>query len=259
MIDERDLRTALRDIADRDEPSSAPSTGLVRRGRRARVGRAARTAGAFGVAGAVLAGVTLHSTTRAAVPGAEPVPLALAAQTTAQTTFHVRLAYTMDTPQRIASPPWDGKYDPVHDRGFLTLPEANVEQRQIGPDCYLNDSAGRWHQGYGCWRLSGSPETGSLGDSANPGELLAQLKRAGNVTYAGRTGSVDTYRFSYSGPLGEFTMTKSGTVDIDVTTRRIVKVSYRMSSTKGLVPVLVVITLDDFGTPVDVAVPKLAR
>ncbi len=95
--------------------------------------------------------------------------------------------------------------------------------------------------------------------------MLAQLKRAGNVNYAGRTGSgshaVDSYRFSYPFTIEKSPGTKSGTVDIDVTTRRIIKVSYRMATTQsdGPVPVLVVITLDDFGTPVDVAAPKLAH
>jgi hypothetical protein len=64
---------------------------------------------------------------------------------------------------------------------------------------------------------------------------------------------------------------KSGTVDIDVASQRIIKVSYRIesrsekvsdqTSDKGsdggwAVPADVVIRLDDFGTPVKVTAPS---
>jgi hypothetical protein len=267
MIDEIELRTALHELADRDESPSAPIAGLLRRGQRARVGRVARTAGALGAAGVVLAGLALLPRPATSLePEAQPVPLALAAQTTAQTTFHITMDTTMDTPHQVATPPWDGKYDPIHDRGFLRMPEAHAEQRQIGPDCYLSDSAGRWYRGYGCWQASESPETAALGDSASPGDLLAQLKHAGNVSYAGRTGSgshaIDSYRFTFPFSMAKYPATKSGTVDIDVTSRRIIKVSYRMAPTGSgdrPVPVIVVIRLDHFGTPVNVVAPKLAH
>lgn len=148
MIDELELRTALLEIADRDEPSSAPSTGLVRRGRRARIGRAARTAGAFGAAGVVLAGLALLPRPTTSAPEPVPVPLALAAQTTAQTTFHLTIDTTAETsPQELRALPWEGKYDPIHDRGYVKTPVIgrnglSDELRQIGPYCYYGNSTG---------------------------------------------------------------------------------------------------------------------
>jgi hypothetical protein len=266
MIDEKELSAALHELADRDETGTPAVDQLLRRGRRARFGRVARTATATA---ALVVGVAL-----VAEPSAPaPVPLALAVQNTARTTFHLRFDVAMGDDPANLDPlvPSEGEYDPANDRGYLRaiMPpgEPLWEHRQIGADCYFTGSGDGWRRISDCWKPSTEPETEGLGASANPRELLAQLEQAGQVSYAGRTGegsrAIDTYRFGYEVVDNDGTESKSGTVDIDVDSRRIVKVSYRVSSTlRGLgarlrtVPFHVEITLDDFGTPVDVDVPS---
>jgi hypothetical protein len=275
MSDEKELSAALHDLADREEPVTPPVDGLLRRGRRARLSRYARTATLTAAAGALITGVALIP--QAAQKSPEPVPLALAAQNTAKTSFQVRF----DIDHSVFGETREvGKYDPVHDRGYLDRPGILFDQRQIGSDCYLSREltdpprpGKEWFRAPGeCWNPSDAPETEGAGATGSPGELLAQLKQAGKTSYVGRTGegshAIDTYRFRYQ-HLDEYDwiVRKTGTVDIDVSTQRIIKVSYRIQSRTEktsdktsdggwTVPADVVIRLDDFGTPVKVTAPS---
>jgi hypothetical protein len=272
MIDEKILSGALRELAERDETGTPPVAGLLRRGHRARLGRTVRTVTVAAAASLLMAGgwAVVAGTGEPA-----PVPFALAAQTTARTTFHFRLDFTEGP---ISTAPWHGDYDPVHDRGTWTTEPVGpqgffVEMRQIGSDCFSRyGPSGSWSWGQRCWPFTTSPETAALGAAGTPGELLAQLKQAGPVTYAGRTGkgrhAVDTYRFTYRIATAppQWVATKTGTVDIDVTTHRIVKVRYRVDfapkdggTYRSPVSTNIVLTLNNFGTPVDVVAPTGAR
>ncbi|MFI5956797.1 hypothetical protein [Cryptosporangium sp. NPDC051539] len=272
MIGEKALSDALHDLADADAAGVAPVAGLLRRGHRARRGRHARAALVTTAVAGLVATLTVAS--RPMSDGLRPVPLALAAQTTARTSFHLSVEMTVgDDPADpvVKIPAEQGKYDPVHDRGYLRSqpigPKGLVsEKRQIGKDCYEVITPGHWFPSQACWMFGKSPQTAGLGVSASPRELLAELRQAGKVTYTGRTGeggrALDTYRFSYQNISHTDSRTTAGTVEIDVATRRIVKVSYQVSEPvrnahqpARILPTNVVIRLDDFGTPVDVQAP----
>jgi hypothetical protein len=270
MIDEEVLSSALHELAEREETGTAPVERLVRQGHRARLGRAARTVALAAAAIGLAAGGTV------VVAGAgepAPVPLALAAQTTARTTFHFRMETRLEWISGYVLPeaPVQGGDDPVHDRRYWTqeFPTGwRPEWRQIGPDCFFRDAWGVWGRTSPCPGFTRpDPETAMLGVSASPGELLAQLRQAGQVSYAGRTGkgrqAIDSYRFTYQISAGEAVMTRTGTVDIDVANRRIVKVSYRdqyvlkRDHRPAQMREDVVLRLYDFGVPVDVPIPVL--
>lgn len=277
-----ELSRGLRALAQNEPTGAPPVASLLRRGqqgRRDRRGRRLRLAGAAVAASLLVAGV-VRTTTVAGQPAR--VPLALAAQTTGSTTFGFRLEIALGKSGDVHTVPWQGRVDPVHDRSYwrtdpIGLRGSSFETRQLGSACYTRDSSsGSWRRDACCRNLTGSPETAALGTAGDPRQLLAQLQRAGKVTYAGRDGAgrIDNYRFRYV-TTAEFrhgttadnlVATKTGTVRIDVASHRIVQVSYRveyapMSQAGRLidqyvpVPVQAVLRLDDFGAPVDVAVP----
>lgn len=264
MIDEKVLSDALHEIADHDD-TGVPPVGLLRRGRRARLGRAVRTATVAAAASVLVAGVVAVAGPGSGVSG--PVPLALAAQTTAETTFHFRLDTELMLPGKLVETvPWEGQYDPVHDRGDKRTVEPyghQLEERQIGSDCFFHNPQGEWYRMQRCGSFTDLPETANLGEAADPGDLLAQLESAGKVSYTGRTGkggnAVDTYRFTYTytAPADQWIATKTGTVDIDVTSRRIIRVSYQVdfSGDPHPVSIRVDLRLDHFGMRVDVSPP----
>ncbi len=275
MIDEKRLSVALHDLAGLDEPGPAPIDVLVRRGRRARFNRLARTAGVTVVAVALAAGVV--AVARPNEPGR--VPLELAAQTTRRTTFQFQQTIWPVGPdgQVIIPPgrPSQGAYDPVHDRGYRIRvvpgePQLTFEERQIGDACYIHyGQSNPWYassmsdQRPACWRLTDSAESSALGASASPGDLLAELANAGQVSYAGRTGKgkhkVDVYRFTYRYAAFDRTFEKRGSVDIDVATRRIIHLAFGSTDVTGdgshMVGAAQDLTFSGFGVPVVVAKP----
>jgi hypothetical protein len=271
MIDEKELSAALRDLADRDEAGSPPVADLLHRGRRARAGRVVRGAAVMVVAAALVTAVAVA--VRPAAPTA-PVPLALAAQTTERTTFHFRVefAYLVNGAVADFAPvPWDGRYDPVHDRGYMTMTGIAFEIRQLGSRCFSrNGPAAGWKREARCWRIIPAAAGREIPDPADPGALLAEFRKSGRVTYVGRTGAgpnaVDSYRFVY--PIIQqiggksYVVDKNGTVDIDVANRRITRVVYLLDNNPekrpGLPPqfLRVVMRFDEFGTPVDVPEPR---
>jgi hypothetical protein len=280
MIDDETLSVALHNLAEPDETGPAPIAGLLRRGRRARFNRLARTAGATAAAVAVVAG--LAAVARPSEPG--PVPLALAAQTTQRATFHFEQTFSLENRAGETvippGPPYRGAYDPVHNRGYRIQvmpgdPHLTTEERQIGDDCYVHHGRGFvWQRSSmsdrrpGCWQLTDSAEGSALGASASPVDLLAELENAGQVSYAGRTGKgtqkVDTYRFTYRYDAGDNehrTLEKHGAVDIDVATRRIVRLAYgstdvtRDGNGRYLLAFSQELTLSGFGEPVIVERP----
>jgi hypothetical protein len=283
MIDEEKLSVALHNLAEPDETGPAPINGLLQRGRRARLIRFARTAGITMAAVAVAAGLAAVARPRES----GPVPLALAAQTTQRATFQFEQTFSLKGPTGEAiipaGTPYRGAYDPVHDRGYRIQvmpgePHLTTEERQIGDDCYsrhsprdpwyLSSMSGeRWS---GCWRLTDSAEGSVLGISASPGDLLVELENAGQVSYAGRTDKgrhgVDTYRFTYryavdAGPDDHRVLEKHGTVDIEVATRRVIRLAYGSTDVTGdrdgryLLAFSQELTLFGFGEPVVVKKP----
>jgi hypothetical protein len=267
-----ELSRGLRKLAQSEPTSAPPVASLLRRGqqgRRDRHGRRLRLAGAAVAASLLVAGAVRTTT---ATQQSARVPLAFAAQTTEATTFGFRLETTLGGSGDLHTLPWHGSVDPVHDRSYWrTDPMGSrgwfLETRQLGSACYARvPSSGSWRRDACCRNLTGSPETAALGAAGDPRQLLTQLQRAGQVTYAGRDGAgrVDSYRFRYVDTADEPAATKTGTVQIDVAKHRIVQVSYRVEyaptihagqQVERLASVQAVLRLEDFGAPVDVAVP----
>jgi hypothetical protein len=280
MIDEKELSTALHHLAVSDETGTAPIDGLLRRGRRARFNRITLTAGVAVATVGLAAG--LAAVAQPDQPG--PVPLDLAAQTTQRTTFRFEQTFSFKGPagETIlpAGAPYQGAYDPVHDRGYRIRvmpgePRLTEEERQIGDACYFHVGQDTpWHVSSmsakfpACWQLTDSAEGSALGVSASPGDLLAELEHVGEVSYVGRTATgkhkVDTYRFIYRypvdvGPNQQRTLEKHGTVDIDVATHRIIHLAYGSTDVTGdrkyMLSASQDLTFSYFGTPVVVQEP----
>jgi hypothetical protein len=268
MIDEKELSTALHDLAERDEAGIPPVQRLLRRGHRARTGRAALAVTATATAGALVAAAVGAAPHRAG----RPVPLALAAQNSTQTPFR----FTITGTTRLAGhtqtmTPATGGYDSARHRGYWK--QGYFEMRQVGADCfarYVVDGAApnSWELVHsGCWSISAG-SIDSVLTSSSPGDLLDKLKTLGSVTYAGRTGSgshaVDRYRFSYTEDSGVIvTLSYTGAVEIDVATGRITQVSFQIKvkqsnpdfQVKMASEQQLVFSFHDYGAPVDVTAP----
>ena len=276
MIDEQILAHALHDLADREEPGAAPVERLLTRGHRSRNARAiAFTAGS--TAAIVAAAMITVGVTGAFGPGsgrphaaAEP-SLALAAQTSVQTTFTFTM--TIEDQGTGGRPPiaWTGASDPGNGRYSLRADGGAKfhEQRQIGDHCYLQvvpDAS---------WTvLDGQCGRGSLGTDGSlrtdPVEVLHQLQADNAVTYTGRTGSgataLDNWTFSIPEPNAapEFDYTYTGTVSVTVATNLVDTVVIRSSiipkdpGALDLVRVdsLTTYTFRDYGAPVTIDVPE---
>jgi hypothetical protein len=128
MIDEQILSSALRELADRDEVGAPPLDRLLHRGRRSRRARnaAATTVAATAAIGALAAGTVLASPGGDSPNADVPRSLALAAQTTSQSTFRFKQTQTiqvdadMQFPDGIVSVA-QGLYDPVNRRGAFEV------------------------------------------------------------------------------------------------------------------------------------------
>jgi hypothetical protein len=273
VIDEQTLTRGLHDLAERHEPGAPPVAALLRRGRRTRIGRAA---GVFATA-AVLAVGSVYALTGVPPSGTQPVPLALAAQTTELTTFRFHEEGMTVEGLGGAGPtlPVDGAVDPVNRRGFAIAKwdgRRISEIRQFGDTCYSGfsppDGPDRWHRApCGNDAMMQDPQSQALGRSASPGPLLKELREAGDVTHEGRSGSgadaVDTYRFSYAFTRVTYSErpdnqgTRSGTVQVSVSTHRIVAVRYRTKYDARRTEFTTDLRLFDFGTPVEVEAPTV--
>jgi hypothetical protein len=126
MIDEQLLSSALHDLADRDEVGTPPLDRLLRRGRRSRRARNAATVTATAAIGALAAGAVLASPGANSRNAGDPISLALAAQTTSQSTFRFKQTHTS---QLAANTEYNdgnvsivqGLYDPVNRRGAFEV------------------------------------------------------------------------------------------------------------------------------------------
>ncbi|GAA0904941.1 hypothetical protein [Virgisporangium aurantiacum] len=128
MIDEQALSAALHELADRDEVGTPPLDRLLHRGRRSRRARnaVATTVTATAAIGALAAGTVL------AAPGGDspnadtPWSLALAAQTTSQSTFRFKQTQTIQLDAHTEFPDGNvsviqGLYDPVNRRAAFEV------------------------------------------------------------------------------------------------------------------------------------------
>jgi hypothetical protein len=277
MIDERRLSTALHDLADRDETGPPPVQRLLDRGhhtrsRRTAVAAATATAGALAVTALVIAPRTSR------LPAA-PVPLSVAGQTTQNTTFRFSLTVAVDDRRLTIT---TGAYDPTSRKG--SFKNDTHEALRVGPDCFYRNfftlkvspsdpgilpsgvaPSGDWQRAWTC----GEFDMDALGSPLNPGTLLDRLSALGSVSYAGRKGGVDLYRFSYTrriqvpGPGGDtVTDEYTGTVEIDARTKLISRVSYDMVSKisrpdtlRGSDRVRRDLVFSDYGLPVQASTP----
>ena len=270
MIEELDLAHRLRELADRDEPAAAPVAEILARGRRTRAVRAA--AYATGVTAVLVLGalatVGLFDAQGAAPITTSPPPshvtLALAAQTTAQSTF--RFAMTAKSePGGEVQIRWTGAADPANGRSLIK--DARhikfVEQRRIGHRCYvLSTPDSRWQS----LRCPAGP--GALGTTAqltgNPMAVLEQLKATGSATYVGRTGAgdaaVDTWQFSYTQPsiAGSTPFTSAGTATVNVATNQIANVTFKSGLANEVPDQLISFDFSGYGEPVSIVAPRTA-
>lgn len=250
--------------------------------RRTMLHRGAYTLGILGLAGAVTAVIAISGTASTTAPEAtrrgqataEDTPtlrLAAAATATAETTFRVGVAYTVAPeggPERTIA--FAGAYDPVHDRGYLNFVGGpGPEIRVFGEDLYL--LRGRWVRvpADRLARMIGiaGGRSGIPLDvmTAHPEKLLAQLRSLGDVTHAGQSGGIDTYRYTFKVPANGSVAAHSvtGEVQVNARTNLIVAVAQQatVTSTKPGVadpePVTVrtKVTFSDFGIPVTVERP----
>lgn len=246
--------------------------------RRTAIHRGFGTAGVIGLVGVVTSVIAINgpaSTTDAerkpvpqVVADAPTVRLAAAASATAETTFRVGIVYTLaeeNEPKRTIR--FAGAYDPVHDRGYLNS-DGGQEIRMFGDDHYMKRHD-RWIKTPGGWLaepISIAERSGHVLDlPANLEKLLDMLRSLGTVSYAGRSGDIDIYRYTYQVPGNKSQAAYPVTGEVRVKTNLIVKVSQQMPVTSPKpgsadgqpLTFRTVVTFSDFGIPVTVERPTV--
>jgi hypothetical protein len=279
MTIESRLSDGLRELADGDLPS-APTQGLLERGRRARRRRTAVAGASLAVvaAGALAFALTPSSGTdsprtgQAAVQSPQ-VRLAAAVLASQSTSYQLKISsFTRevgDTPNV-----WSGAFDPNTDTGYLHMPFGEgpgfFEERLVDGVDYVGDAGLdeiiRWRV------FSGTRETlryngslgGTLSGSVNPDDLLAALSQAGAVVTQNGTG----FHFAYTPstlPAYAASDAYAGDVALDAE-GRIASVTYvrtvdwvKPGQTPGH-PINVEVTIEfsGYGTPVTVERPTAA-
>jgi hypothetical protein len=277
-MDEMWLSSAMHGLAERDDVPSAPIEQLLRRAHRARQRRSASAVATPLMVGTLAASAGVLISNNLGQPtDLAPVPVALAAESTAETSFHFRVSMigttTAGSPSVVTQ---DGGYDPVNEVGYIEsrTAEGTYEERHIRHRCYLRDRVSeQWERHpepckeFDAFNLAAGQ---ALGKGSDPKAMLEQLKSLGSVRYLGRNGTgasaLDTYSFSYDGPmhagvpnLGRPAVRFTGTVKIAVHDQLITEVRYTRTAAADHKAVgamtTVVIRLDSFGTPVTVPVP----
>ena len=275
MIDDDLLTSALHELAGQEDAGVPPVGLLLRRGRRSRRTRLAlfATVGVAGVTGgAVLAtgapGPSGSAPIAEHVSNAGHVSLALAAQTTQRSTFHVAMKVTLgNAAGPSGSGPstyvmtYEGAFDSANKRGYLKSTSGSqakfAEERTIGNQCFTRGPNAKWITNNQPCLGIGALATG-VATATDPASLLDQLKSLKTTTYSGRTGTgaaaVDTWRIAYTQKTTGSTLTDTGTVTVNVATSRVAALSIRESSSPSTWSD-VSLDFSDYGQPVNVVAP----
>lgn len=267
-IDDKTIIGALRALDDHGG-GEAPVARLVSRGRAARTRRRATmlgstTAGIVGLA-TVLA-VTGGAHKASSAPGA--TSLAMAAQATAETSFHV-----VATTHFLALPAsWDlvmaGDWDPVHHDGYLTQVShgsfaSGPDVREVAGVCYpMRDTANAWT------KYDGDCFTNNFDSSPNalmyPDELLKQIEDEGSAKLVSRTGSgadeIDTWSFSWhvAGRRPGLGSTSVGTAKVEAATGYVTELTWSVTDDDGgRDSAGHTVVFSDFGKQVTVTAPPV--
>jgi hypothetical protein len=293
MADDTVLIEALHRL-EAVESGAPPVDALLRRARRRRAVRLSVTSATVAAAAvlAVLAIQLVPGATPASSPELAPVSLEVAARTTTQSTFHVAITssgYRAGGGPSTVIGRLEGAMDPTRQRGYIRyVPTPRWptwkyhEIRQIKDHCYVQFYRnGDWRTDP--WRpRSGDPDippgcfpSASFGTGSSvvldPVAVLERLKADGSATYVGRKGSgssaVDVWRLGVDHPLGDERASDRGTVTVDVSTKRILTLTYRTvpeakrppdrsSMRNAYIVDGASYTFSGFGAPVTVEVPK---
>jgi len=172
----------------------------------------------------------------------------LAAHHTQETTY--RFTVTSTFPDAFHLPPTSvsGVFDPVHHRGRWHLSGAVVIR--VDHNCWIQLVNTAW-QPYPCAKFDMDTVSRAFSD---PDGLLDFLRTIASVRYAGRAGTVDTYAIEFTGRPDVLSIPAGGsrgTVEVDTTTNRLIRVHYGSSTVAWYD-----ITFYDFGVPVNVTPPK---
>lgn len=265
-IDDETLFDSLRGLADDGAVAQAPVAQLVSRGNAARARRSGvRGAAGLGVASlaAVLAATTGSSPT--AGPAPHDVSLALAADSTANTSYHVKVTTKLGD---LASTPdlvLEGGFDTAHKNAYLTQIGVGWAsfgaEREVAGVCYRE-----WPAASGPWpwqKLPGGCFDSSDGWVSDPDVLLRKLTSDGETKLLSRTGSgadeVDVWSYSYLVPrtwAGGITKdTYAG--EATVVGEHVVKLTQQVTDSEGMKDAgITTYEFSDFGAPISVTVPS---
>ena len=253
LYDDEVIIGALHDLADRGVVGTAPVDQLLRRGRTARVRRAGTVGGALaGLAVAVAVTVVMAGSWN---PPEHTVPLAAAANSTAATSFHIKITAppygdigAAKAPVRHANLVIEGAYDPVRQNGYINEvsgPDSwtpAYPQIIVGGTCYtqvprplVQGGGSQWQQGDADPCFDGWIIATPAGSAANPATLLKQLAAAGSAHLVSRTGSgageVDVWSYSYTAPSGLAVLTLAGTATVQAATEHVTRLTLRIVNT----------------------------
>jgi hypothetical protein len=252
VTSEESLSVALHDIADNADTPPAPVTELIRRGRRSRRARRLRRAVvAAGVVVAVSGAAAVTLTARE--PRATPAEVVSPVEAPDEVSF--RFTKTGTTLKGKASA-CHGALDPKAEVGWEQGTGSNrYEIRFTGGTQYVKEVGQPWRaeprspfeQSLSCPEPVPGPAT------VDAEALVSVLQERGTVEHTGRTGTVDTYTFSYTVKNGQ--LAYSGTIEADVASRYLRKVTLRFSG-KGIDNRFTT-EYSGFGEPVVVTAPKV--
>ncbi|MFG2045511.1 hypothetical protein [Dactylosporangium sp. NPDC048998] len=169
MIDEQVLSFALHELADRDEVGAPPIDRLLHRGRRSRWARnaAGATVTATAAIGALAASTVLASPGGNSHNAGDPRSLALAAQTTSQSTFRFKQTQTIQLDAHSQFPEGNvsviqGLYDPVNRRGAFEVLVGGARNMRLCADPAGRPSGGPYPSG----SAGGAPSPSAPGRSS---------------------------------------------------------------------------------------------
>lgn len=264
-----DLSTRLRTLGEAGDETAPPTGDLIERGRRRRRTRRLTGAGAVlsvavVVTGLAIAGLpasrpsppTAAASSGASPTDAGPVSLALAAQTTEQTSHHLNLEVRFDHATTPAIR-MEGGYDPATGNAYMrSLGELRKfdEERQVGGVCWVDSGHHRWQRTPDglCFRAGVGTKSGYFRD---PWGLLGELKSTGNAQYAGRSDGVDTWNFTSEERRDTITLHYNGTVKVDVKTSRVLSIDFTESIPGQTATSTLTVSYHDYGQPVVVKAP----
>lgn len=249
MTSEESLSVALHDIADHADTPPPPVAELIRRGRRAKTLR--RSLVAIGVVAAVSGTAAVALSSRE--PRAAPAEVVSSAKAPSDVSFRFTQTGRTLTGTTLAC---HGGLDPHAEVGWEqgTSPD-RYESRFTGGTRYVRETGQPWRaeprapfdRSFSC----PGPIPGL--DTVDAEAVVSVLQERGTVKDTGRAGTVDAYTFSYAVKDGQ--LTYSGTIEADAASRRILRITMRLSG-KGTDNRFTTV-YSGFGEPVVVTAPKV--